>query len=314
METRTLKNYLYSDWTIISVFFIAKILFHLLHPEYGYFRDELFYIAIADNFSFSNLDVLPLTPLYLKLITFLFGYAIKTVHFASALCGAFSIAISCLITRELGGKKYAILFTGLTVFFSGFIIFGGLFTYDSLDFLIWVSSIYILVRIITRDQQKLWLLFGLITGLGFLNKLTISFFGLAIAVALLLSPHRTFFKKKWIWIGAGISLLFTIPFLIWQFQQNWYFIGVAAGYAGGIAYIASFPEFIWNQLLPNNLINFPLWITGLLLLLFSSRWKSYRFFGYGYFLLFFMFYFAGAKFYFLVPYYAILLAVGSIKF
>ena len=47
---------------VIVYLVLAKILFHLLHPEYGYFRDELYYVAVSDGFSFGNLDVLPLTP------------------------------------------------------------------------------------------------------------------------------------------------------------------------------------------------------------------------------------------------------------
>ena len=36
-------------------------------PGYGYHRDEMYYVAIADGFSFSNLDMPPGSPLYLKL-------------------------------------------------------------------------------------------------------------------------------------------------------------------------------------------------------------------------------------------------------
>jgi len=36
---------------LIGGFFLVKILIHLLNPEYGYFSDEMYYIAIADGFS-----------------------------------------------------------------------------------------------------------------------------------------------------------------------------------------------------------------------------------------------------------------------
>ena len=290
-----------------------KILFHLLHPEYGYFRDELFYISISDQFSFANLDVLPLTPLFLKLMIAIFGYSIKTLHFASALCGAFILLLTCLITRELGGKKYAIFLTGLFMMFSGFLIFGALFTYDSLDFLIWVTAIYLLVRIIKENRPKLWILLGFVLGLGLFNKLTILFLGLAIFISLWLVPQRAFFKTHWIWLAASIALVFSLPFVIWQSQHNWYFVDVASNYSGGLAYIASFPEYVWGQILPNNIFASPVWFTGLGLLLFSARWKKFRLFGIMYIFLFFVFFFVGAKFYFLMPMYSILLAVGSIK-
>lgn len=302
-----------NEKTIIAYLVIAKILLHLLLPEYGYFRDEFFYIAIADQFSFENLDMLPLTPLFLKLVTTIFGYSIKALHFASSLCGALSLLLTCLITKALGGKKYAILITGIFFLFSGFLIFGAIFTYDSLDFLIWVTALYLLVRIFKENKTKLWILLGIVLGLGLLNKQTILFFGLAIFVSLWLVPQRVYFKSKWIWLVGIITLFFSLPFVIWQSGHGWYFLDFAANYSGRIAYVASFPEYVWSQILPNNIFTLPVWATGLGLLLFSAKWRQYRFFGFMYVFLFALFYFVGAKFYFLIPMYSILLAVGSIK-
>ena len=313
MKQKFSHSFFTSETAVIGYFVLAKILFHLLHPEYGYFRDELYYLAISDQFSLGNLDILPLTPLFLKLVTGILGDAIKSLHFASSLCGALSLFFACLITRELGGKKYAILLTGLFIFFSGFLIFGALFTYDSLDFLIQVLAVYLLVRTIKKNNPKLWILFGFILGLGLLNKLSILFFGLALFVSLWLVPQRVYFKNKWIWLAGMIALLCSSPFFIWQSQHNWYFLDFAAGYSGGIAYVASFPEFVWSQILPNNIFGFPVWATCLGLLLFTSKWKPYRLFGFMYIVIFFLGYFLGVKFYFLIPMYAILFAVGSIK-
>ncbi len=292
---------------------VAKVIFHLILPEYGFHRDELYYISIGDQFDPSNFDMLPLSPLYLKFFTFIFGYSIKTIHLASALLGAVSLLFTCLITKELGGGKYAVLMSGIFILFSGFTIFGSLFTYDSIDFLVIVSVLYILVKIFKTDKQRLWLYVGFILGLGLMNKLTTMFFGSAIFVSLWLVPQRKFLTIKWVWIAGIIALLFLVPYLIWQSQNEWYFLEFASNYAGGSSYLASFPEFIWNQILPNNILLLPIWLTGLLLLLFSSKWNKYRFFGHMYLFLFLLYFIISAKFYFLMPMYTILLAVGSIK-
>ena len=312
-----MKNFKLQSFTtetaIIICLVVIKVIFHLVLPEYGFFRDELYYISIGDQFSFSNLDMLPLSPLYLKFLTLVFGYSIKTVHLASALLGAASLLFTCLITKELGGGKYAVLLSGIFILFSGFTIFGSLFTYDSVDFLVIVSVLYLLVKIFKTDNHRLWLYVGIVLGLGLMNKLTTLFFGSAIFFSLWLVPQRKMFKTKWVWISGIIALLFLVPYLIWQSQNDWYFLEFASNYAGGFSYLASFPEFIWNQILPNNIFSFPVWLTGLFLLLFSSVWKKYRFFGIMYLFLFLLFYEIGAKFYFLIPMYAILLSVGSIK-
>ena len=72
---------------IIVFFALLKILLHLIHPEYGFHRDELYYLAISRDFSFKNLEILPLTPLYLKLITAFFGAALDGPLLANRLAG-----------------------------------------------------------------------------------------------------------------------------------------------------------------------------------------------------------------------------------
>ena len=302
-----------SETAIIIYLMICKILFHLALPEYGYHRDEMYYVSIGDQFSLLNLDMLPLSPLYLKLFTLVFGYSIKVIHLASSVLGAVSLLLTCLITKELGGKKYAVLLTGIFMLFSGFVIFGSIYTYDSIDFVVIVAAIYFLVKIFKTDNQRLWLYVGVILGLGLMNKLTILFFGLAIFVSLWFVPQRRMFKAKYIWLAGIIAFIFLIPYLLWQAKNEWYFLDFASSYAGGISYLASFPEFIWNQILPNNIAALPVWLTGLYLLLFSSKWKNYRFFGFMYLFLFLLFYKIGAKMYFLIPMYSILLSVAAVK-
>ena len=109
---------------IIACFALANIVFHLLLPEYGYFRDEMYYVAIADGFSFSNLDMPPGSPLSLKLFLLLFGHSLKVVHLAASACGSMVIVFGCLIAKEFGGKRYAMVLTGTFLMFSGLMIFG----------------------------------------------------------------------------------------------------------------------------------------------------------------------------------------------
>ncbi|MBD3180007.1 MAG: hypothetical protein GF417_10625 [Candidatus Latescibacteria bacterium] len=306
------ENIFLSEGAIIVYLVTAKLAIHLALPGYGYFRDELYYLSIGERFSLSNLDMPPLTPLYARLITSIFGYSVKALYAGSALCGALSMVIACRITGHPGGKRYAVLLTGIFMLLSGFLIFGSLFTYDSIDFMLQVTAIYILVRIINDGDQKLWVLFGLVAGIGLLNKMSMLLLGLAVFLALWLVPARRSFRQKWIWIGGAAGLLFSIPFIIWQSRHGWYYLDFALSYRGGLAYAASFPEFVWSQILPDNPLAFPVWLGGLILLLFSSGWKRFRFFGFLYLVIFSLAFFLGVKFYFLIPVYSILLATGAV--
>ena len=307
-------NYFIREPETLIVFSMmsAAVLFQLLLHDYGFHGDELYYIAIGDGWSFSNMDTLPLTPLYLKLFTNLFGYSILSVHLASSVCCAGILGITCLITKELGGKAYAILLTGMFLFFAGLVPAASVFSYDAPGHFIWVTALYGVVRSLKTNNPR-WAIFtGIFIGIGMLNKQSILFLPLALVVSLLFVKQRSWFKSKWLWIAGGIIIIFSVPFVVWQFRQDWYFLDFVTKYTGEMSYKATFPAFLWNQIMPNNILSFPVWLMGLILLLFSPKWRIYRLISICYLFLFLMFYLLHMPFYFLMPLYAVLLAVGSI--
>ena len=297
---------------IIACFALANIVFHLLLPEYGYFRDEMYYVAIADGFSFSNLDMPPGSPLYLKLFLLLFGHSLKVVHLAASACGSMVIVFGCLIAKEFGGKRYAMVLTGTFLMFSGLMIFGSLYTYDDPTFVLWTAVLYLIVRMLKGSDQRLWLVVGVLLGLGMMTKLTILFLGLTIFLSLWMIRERSWFARPWIWLGAGIALLCALPYVIWQGGHGWYFLSYATTYAGRTTHASPVLEFLWNQVLPNNIALLPVWMLGLVLLLFARGWSTFRFFGYGYIVLCVTLFFLGGQFYFMMAIYSVLVAAGSV--
>ena len=202
MQVRPKYFRLSPESLIILSFALANVLFHLLLPEYGYHRDEMYYVAIADGFSFANLDMPPVSPLYLKLFLVLFGHSLKVVHLAASVCGALVIVFASLIAKELGGRRYALVLTGTLLLWSGIVIFGSLYTYDAVSFVLWAAVLYLITRMLNGASQRLWLLAGLLLGLGMLTKLTILFLGLAIFLALAVLVH------------ADLALFQPVDFLI----------------------------------------------------------------------------------------------------
>ena len=306
-------NKLSEETFIVLSLMCATVVFQLLLRDYGFHDDELYYMTIGDGWNFSNLEILPITPLYLKIFTFLFGYSIWVIHLASSLCCAFILGTACMITKELGGKKYAFLLTGILLLFSGLVPAASVFTYDAPGHLIWMIALYGVVRALKDNNPRWAILTGIFIGIGMLNKVTIIFLPLALLVSLLIVPQRAWFRGKWLWIAGGIIIPFTIPFIVWQFRQDWYFLDFVTTYTDEMSYKATFPAFLWNQIVPNNILSFPVWLTGLILLLFSSKWRTYRLLGFTYIILFLTFYFLHSPFYFMMPLYAILLSVGSVR-
>src|SRR5215469_10037487 len=99
-----------SELTLIVVFSVAALLIHLLtNGRYGYFRDELYYIACARHLAFGYVDQPPLSILLLRLSQLLLCDSLFALRLLPALAGAAIIALTGIIARELGGRSWAIV-------------------------------------------------------------------------------------------------------------------------------------------------------------------------------------------------------------
>src|SRR5437870_1539017 len=194
---------------LIFGFSALALLVHLLtNGRYGYFRDELYYLACGQHLAFGYVDQPPLSILLLWLSRALFGESLPAIRLLPAIAGEGIVVLTGAIARELGGRSWAIALACAAALATTFLLaIDNFFSMKPLERLFWMGCVYLLVRIINGGSPKLWLWFGLIAGLGLENKHSMAFFGLGIFVALLLTPTRRHFRKKWIWLGGLIALV-----------------------------------------------------------------------------------------------------------
>ena len=102
------RNYS-SESVLIAVFSIAALLVHLLtNGRYGYFRDELYYIACARHLAFGYVDQPPLSIPLLRLIQLLLEDSPFTIRLLPAVAGAAMVTLAGVVARALGGRGWAI--------------------------------------------------------------------------------------------------------------------------------------------------------------------------------------------------------------
>src|SRR5262249_25284362 len=93
---------------VILCIAICKLLIHFYAARhYGYFVDELYYLACSRHLDWGYVDQPPLIPLITWIAGNLFGDSFPAIRFLPALAGAGEVALTALITRELGGKRFA---------------------------------------------------------------------------------------------------------------------------------------------------------------------------------------------------------------
>ncbi len=304
---------LFGATAILVYLALFKVLLHLLTAgNYGYFRDELYYVAAGERLDLGYVDFPPLVALVARITHVLFGDSLVALHVFPALAGAVVVVLTGLMARELGGGRFAQGLAAIaTLIAPTILVFGTWLSMDAFDQLFWVLALYVLLLILKRDRPRLWLAFGLVAGLGLLTKLTMLYLGLAVFLALLLTRARRHLLTAWPWLGGALAFAFLLPYVIWEAVHGWPTFEFWSNYGAKVD-PASPVEFIVEQIVTMQPPTLPLWLAGLFYYLFSRDGSPYRALGWIFVILFAIFMIQNAKFYFLAPAYPMLFAAGAV--
>jgi hypothetical protein len=292
----------------------AKFLLHAstsLH-RYGYFRDELYLLDCGRHLYWGYVDMAPLSAVYARL-ALLMGGSLPALRILPALAGTGLIALTILITRQLGGGRFAQLLAGLCVLFVPVnIVMDDFLSMNAFEPLFWMGCIYIVIRIVRTGNSKLWLWFGLVAGVGIENKHSTLFFGFAVFLAVVLTSLRRELAKPWIWLGGAIALLIFMPNLVWQIHRSFPTLQDLENVrrSGKNVVLGPF-RFVLQQILMEQPVLAPFWIAGLCSLLWG-RGRKFRALGVTFLIFFATLLILHGKDYYVAPIYPMMYAAGAV--
>ena len=295
---------------------LAKLVFHIyFNNRYGYFRDELNYMACGDHLQWGYVDQPPLIPFLVHCSRAILGDSLRAIRFIPALASSLLLVQTALIARELGGRRYAMLLSAVCVLIAPmYLSNASLLGTNCLEPNLWMGCAYFAILAIKRNDPRYWLWFGVTAGFGLEEKYTILVFGLGIVVGLLLTEHCRVFLSKWIWLGGLAAFLIFLPNLLWNVHNDWPFAQLMHNIRaeGRDVVIGPLDYFLQQALLLVNPLTTPIWLTGLLALLFSARLRPYRLLGWCYLVCYGTLFTLHGKNYYLGPVYPMLLAAGAV--
>ena len=312
---RSQRSPLTSGMPFIWAIALAKFLFHVyFNNRYGYFRDEFNYIACGDHLGWGYVDQPPLIPFLVHVCRALLGDSLRSVRLIPALASSLLVVQAALIARELGGKRFALLLTAVTVVIAPqYLSNGSLLGTNCLEPNLWMGCAYFVILAIKRNDPRYWLWFGVIAGLGMEEKYSIALFAFGIVVGLLLTEQRRVFLNQWIWLGGAAAFLIFLPNLLWNIHYHWPFIQLMhAIKAEGRNVVLPAGQYFFQQTLLVNPLTSPIWIVGLIAVLLSTRLRPYRSLGWSYLVCYSVFFVLHGKNYYLAPVYPMLLAAGAV--
>jgi uncharacterized membrane protein YecN with MAPEG domain len=293
----------------------AKFILQLLTASrYGFFGDELYFLACSEHLDWGYVDQPPLIAIIAWINRKAFGESLFALHFLPAIAGFALVWLTGLLARELGARRFGMALAALgTASANVYFILNHLFTMNAFEPLLWMGCAYFVLRIINTGNQRLWLWFGVLAGLGLENKYSMGVFGLGIVIGFVLTKERRAFARPWIYLGGLIAFVIFLPNLIWNIQHHWPFAELMRNIRASGRDVELGPvQFFLQQILGMNAATFPIWFGGLLYLFTRPAGRKYCALGWAYLVTLVFMIAAKGKIYYVAPAYPMLMAAGGI--
>ncbi len=250
---------------MLLAFALAKIALHIAAiTRYGYFRDELYYLASTAHLDWGYVDHPPLSIALLALIRFTLGDSLVALRALPALAGAATVVLTGMIARRLGGGRFAQGLACLAALLAP--VFLGInhsYSMNTFDLLFWTLAVWLLLVTLREATTTRWAWLGVVLGLGLLNKLSMLWLGFGLGVGLLLTPHRRVLQTGGPYLAAAIAGALFLPNLLWQVANDWPTLEFMRNATSQKMAEVGWRGFVVGQLLTIGPGNAAVWLAGL---------------------------------------------------
>jgi 4-amino-4-deoxy-L-arabinose transferase-like glycosyltransferase len=194
----------------------------LVSNRYGYYHDEMYFLVSGQHPAWGYPDQPPLTPLLARLGNALAPGEVSALRIPATVCTVLTVLFVALLVREMGGSRRAELIAAGAFSCSTMVLITGHVLGTSTTDLTFVAALsWLLSRLIRTGNDRLWLIIGLVLGVGLLNKMTLALWVFAVLVALVLVGPRRILYSRWFVVAGLPAVAFWTPYLLWQANHDW---------------------------------------------------------------------------------------------
>ena len=189
----------------------------------GLAPDETYYWLWSRFPAAGYFDHPPMIAWWIAASTRLFGdtaFAIRAPLVLSVVMTTVAVYRTC-IELELGERAAGLAALWLNAMF----LVGGLAliaTPDSPSVMFWALATWALARLRRTGNPVLWLVAGLLAGLGCVSKYTNLFLGVGFLVWCIAERNaRRWFISPWLYAGGVAALVAFLPVIVWNAEHQW---------------------------------------------------------------------------------------------
>jgi 4-amino-4-deoxy-L-arabinose transferase-like glycosyltransferase len=211
---------------------VALVLF-VASFRYGYFGDELYFLAAGHHLSWGYADNPALVPLLARAMDTVFPGSVAGLRLPATILTALGVVIAALIARELGGERRAqVLAAAAYAVSPNMIGTGHILATSTVDPFFWTLVTWLVVRWVRLRDDRTLLWAGLATAAALQTKYLIFVFWIALGASVLVLGPRELLRRRMLWVGAALAVLITLPSVVWQATHGWPQLEVNAAVAG----------------------------------------------------------------------------------
>ena len=299
----------------VAIIATVKLAVHLYAGRhYGYFVDELYYLACGRHLAWGYVDQPPLIALVAWFEHSVFGDSLSAIRLLPALSGAAKVLLTGLVARELGGGRFAQGLAALCVLLApGMLALDHFLSMNTFEPLFWMGCAWLLIRMVRTGDTRLWLWFGVLAGVGLQNKYSMAVFAFGLLAGLALTGQRRLLYTKWLWIGGLAAFLIFLPNLLWNIHYHFPFLELQQNIRRSGRNVAMPPHlFMLQEVLAMLPLSLPVWLGGLWFFFFRPDDKPFRFLGWAWLIAAVVFITVNPRVYYLFPAFPVLFAGGAV--
>ena len=292
----------------------AKLALHLYTGRhYGYFVDELYYLACGQHLAWGYVDQPPLIAFVVWLIRHTLGDSLPAIRLLPALAGAAQILMAGMLARDLGGGRFAQAMAAIGLLVApGILAQQGFLSMNAWEPLFWTGAALIAVRIVRTGDTRLWIWFGVLAGVGLENKYSMAIWGAGIVLGFLLTAERRLLATPWLWIGGAIAALIFLPNLLWNIHYHFPFLELQQNIRRSGRDVPLGPlAFLGQEVFTMLPLTLPLWAAGLWFY-FRPTGRPYRALGWAWVFSALVIMVMSPRIYYLFPAFPVLFAAGGV--
>lgn len=308
-----------------SVFAIAlaALAAHLATlSRYGFYRDELYFLACAKRMAWGFVDQPPLVPAFAGL-TLLVHDGLFAVRVPAAVAAALTILAAAALARAFGAGRLGQAVTAIAVaLMPGSLFLGNTLTTTSFEPLFWTLTILFVVRVARTQSATAWCLLAMTIAAAAYMKYSIFLLAGALVAGALFS--RSVKIAAWIAGASAAAFVLLLPNVAWQAAHGFPMLAVLHGdvvgrhpFNAGTQFefagpLQNAPAFLIEQFAFTGPLSAPLWIAGLVALFRRTDVRDARFVAIAYFIAILGGLLTVAKGYYVIGIYPALFAAGAV--